>query len=298
MIQFDRASVQRCGQIVVESVSCGWAAGRAVALIGRGGAGKTSLLAAAATALPLHAGDILVEGRSVRRAPDAVRREIGYVPATMPDWPGLRAGEFLEVFATASGLQGAAARGAVDRGLALAGLAGRGGTALETLAAAQAKLLLVARALVHDPRVLLLDDPFGGLDPAGRMRVEQLIGDAQLMGRTVLAAIDAADVPGCFTDLVVLREGRLVAAGEHDRRHFEAGRQWVCRIVSPGHAEAAARMLAAAAADARAIDADTVECRSDPRRATLADLVAAVVHAGLPVEQAGFTPPWPAQLLD
>jgi ABC-type multidrug transport system ATPase subunit len=298
MIQFDRASVERGGQIVVESLSCAWAAGRAVALIGRGGAGKTSLLAAAATALPLHAGDILVEGRSVRREPDAVRREIGYVPATMPDWPGLRAGEFLELFATASGLRGAAIYGAVDRGLALAGLAGRGGTALETLAAAQGKLLLVARALVHDPRVLLLDDPFAGLDPAGRTRVEQLIGDAQLMGRTVLAAIDAADVPACFTDLAVLREGRLVAAGEHDRRHFEAGRQWACRVVSPGHAEAAARVLAAVAVDVRAVDRDTVVLRSDPRRASLADLVAAVVRAGLPVDEAGFAPPWQAQLLD
>ena len=298
MIQFERASVERGGQIVVESVSCAWATGRAIALVGRGGAGKTSLLAAAATALPLHAGEILVEGCSVRREPDAVRRAIGYVPSTLPDWPGLRAGEFLELFAAASGLRGTAAHGAVDRGLALAGLAGRGGTPLETLAAASAKLLLVARALLHDPPVLLLDDPFAGLDPAGRLRVEQLIGDAHLMGRTVLAAIDDADVPACFTDLAVLREGRLVAGGENDRRRFETGRRWACRIVSPGNAEAAARVLAAHAEDVQAIDGDTLTCRSDPRRATLADLVAEIVRAGLPVEQAGFAPPWPAQLLD
>lgn len=298
MIQFERASVEQGGQIVVESVSCTWSAGRAVALIGRAGAGKTSLLAAAATVLPLHAGDILVDGRSVRRDPDAVRRSIGYVPATLPEWPGLRAGEFLELFAAATGLRGAQAAGAVDRGLALAGLAGRGGTPLETLAAAPAKLLLVARALVHDPAVLLFDDPFAGLDPAGRTRVEQLIGDAHLMGRTVLAAIDAAAVPACFTDLAVLREGRLVASGGNDRRQFEVGRQWDYRIVSPGHAEAAARVLAASAADVRATDGDTVACRSDPRRASLADLVAAVVRAGLPVDEAGFASPWPAQLLD
>ena len=298
MIQFDRASVERGGQIVVESVSCAWAAGRAVALVGRGGAGKSSLLAATATVLPLHAGDILVEGHSARREPDAVRRAIGYVPATMPDWPGLGAGEFLELFAAASGLRGDALRAAVDRGLALAGLAGRGGAALDTLPAATAKLLLVARALVHDPRVLLFDDPCAGLDPAGRAQVERLIGDAHLMGRTVLAAIDNADVPECFTDIAVLREGRLVAAGANDRRDFEAGRQWACRLGCPGGAAAAARVLAPLVEDVHATDDHTVTCRHDPRRGTLADLVAALVRAGVPVERAGFDPPWPAQLLD
>lgn len=298
MIEFDRASVERGGQIVVESVSCAWAAGRAVALVGRGGAGKSSLLAAAATVLPLYAGDILVEGHSVRREPDAVRRSIGYVPATPPDWPGLQAGEFLELFAVAADLRGEKVRGAVDRGLALAGLAGRGGAALDTLPAATAKLLLVARALVHDPRVLLFDDPFAGLDPAGRAQVERLIGDAHLMGRTVLAAIDGGGVSECFTDVAVLRDGRLVAAGGNDRRDFEAGRQWSCRLGCPGHAAAAARVLVPLVEDVRAIDDDTLTCRCDPRLATLADLVAALVHAGLPVEQAAFDPPWPAQLLD
>jgi ABC-2 type transport system ATP-binding protein len=297
MIRCDRASVERGGEIVVESVSCGWPAGRAVAVIGRAGAGKTSLLAAVAAVMPLHGGDILVEGHSVRRAAAAVRRRVGYVPATPPRWPGLRAREFLELFAATVGLAGAAATAAVDRGLALAGL-GAGAATLETLAAGPAKMLLVARALMHDPRVLVLDDPFAGLDPPCRIRVERLIDDAQVMGRTVMAAIDDAAVPGCFTDLAVLREGRLVAAAAHDRRHFETDRRWNCRLVTPGSAAAAVHVLAAVAAEAHAIDGDAVACRIDPGRATLADLVAAVVRAGLAVEQAGFDPPWPAQLLE
>lgn len=298
MIGFDRASVERGGQIVVESVSCAWPSGRAIAVIGRGGAGKTSLLAAAATALPLHGGDITVAGRSVRRQAEAVRRRMGYVPATLPAWPGLRAHEFLELFATTAGLREAALRGAVEKGLGLAGLAGAGGRPLETLAAPAAKMLLVARALLHDPEVLLLDDPFAGLDPEGRGRIERLIGDAQLMGRTVLAAIDAADVPACFTDLAVLHEGRLVAAGPHDRLSFAAGRRWACRLVCPGAAEAAVRVLGPLAADAHALDPDLLACRVDSSRASLAEMVATLVRAGVVVEQAAFDPPWPAQLLD
>lgn len=296
MIRFDRASVERGGQLVVESVSAEWPDGAAVALVGRGGAGKTSLLAAAAGALPLHAGDVLVEGRSIRREGDAARQRLGYVPATLPEWPDLRAAEFLELFATAAGLQAGRLRSAVERGLELAGLAGQGGARLETLAATPSKMLLVARAVLHDPRVLLLDDPFAGLDPAARRQVERLIGDACLMGRTVVAAIDDADVPDCFTRVSVVREGRLVAEGEAHPAAFP-GRTWTHRLVCPGRADDAARVIGSLVIEAIANDSDTVTCRHDPARGPFADVVATVVRAGIGVDEAGFDPPWPAQIL-
>jgi ABC-2 type transport system ATP-binding protein len=296
MIRFDRASVERGGQLVVEAVTAEWPAGSAVALVGRGGAGKSSLLAAAAGALPLHAGDVLVEGRSARRAGDAVRRLVGYVPAALPSWPGLRAGEFLELFATTAGLQGPRLRSAVERGLDLAGLAGQGAAALETLAATSAKMLLVARALLHDPQVLLLDDPLAGIDPVARRQVERLIGDAALMGRAVIAAIDDAAVPGCFTHVAVLREGRLVADGLADPAAF-AGRTWTHQLVCPGRADDAARVIGPLVVEVTVSDADRVTCRHDPACGPFADVVAAVVRAGIGVEQAGFDPPWPAQVL-
>jgi ABC-2 type transport system ATP-binding protein len=296
MIRFDRASVERGGELVVEAVSAEFPAGVAVALVGRGGAGKTSLLAAAAGSLPLHGGDVLVDGRSVRREGDAVRRLVGYVPAAVPSWPGLRAAEFLELFANAAGLQGERLRSAVGRGLELAGLAGRGSAALETLAATPAKMLLVARALLHDPQVLLLDDPLVGIDPAARRQGERLIDDAVLMGRTVVAAIDDAAVPGCFTHVAVLREGRLVAEGPADPAAF-AGRTWTHRLVCPGRADEAVQVIGPLVVEASAADADTVTCRHDPSGGAFAAVVAAVVRAGIDVDQAGFDPPWPAQLL-
>lgn len=297
MIRFDRASVERDGQLVVEAVSAGWPAGSAVAVVGRGGAGKTSLVAAAATALPLHAGDVLVAGASVRREPESVRRLAGYVPAVLPAWPGLRAAEFLELFASTAGLQGGALALAVERALAMAGLAGRGAATLESLAAAPAKMLLVARALLHEPQVLLMDDPFTGLDPAGRARVVRLIGDACLVGRTVLAVIDDAAVPGCFTHLAVMAEGRLAAAGPADPAAFP-GRTWAYRLVCPGRAAEAVAAIEPLVAAASAEDADVVVCRHDPALGPFADVLAAAVRAGIPVAAAGHDPPWPAQLLD
>lgn len=297
MIRFDRASVEQVGQLVVEAVSLHVRGGEAWAVIGPSGAGKSLLVAAAATAVPLHAGDILVDGHSVRREAEAVRRAAGYVPDRPPDWPGLRAAEFLELFAVAAGRRGRELEQAVAKGLALAALAGRGGDDLDTLDAGHAKRLLVARALLHDPQVLLLDDPFGGLDPAGRAAVERLVGDTHLMGRTVLAAIDDARVPDCFTHLAVLREGRLVAAGRNDPATFAEGRRWRYQFRCPGRAEAATVALGAVGDDVRATDADTVVAVIDPGRVSPAELVAAVVRAGLPVEAAGYDPPWQAQLV-
>ena len=296
MIRCERATVERDGLVVCESVSLAVAPGHATAVVGPSGAGKSSLVAAVATALPLHAGDILVDGRSVRREGESVRRSVGYVPARMPPWPGLRVAEFLELFADSAGLRGAALDAAVERALGTAGLAGKGRMQLDALADGEAKRLLVARALIHDPAVLLLDDPFGGLDAAGHREVERLVADAHLMGRTVLAAIDDGDVPGCFTHVAVLREGRLVESGPADPAAFP-GRTWTHRIACPGRGGDAVRLIGPLVVEAAAVDDGVVACRHDPARVPFADVIAALVKAGIPVEAAGFDPPWPAQLL-
>jgi len=298
MIRFERATVERGGHVVAEEVSLRVLPGQACAVIGRSVAGKSSLLAAAATALPLHAGEIFVDGHSVRSEPDAVRRVIGYVPARMPVWPGIRVDEFVELFAAAGDLRGDALRKAVARAVEMAGLANRGHEPLDALDEGHAKRLLVARALVHDPHVLLLDDPFGGLDPVERRELEQLLADAHLMGRTVLAAVDDGDVPACFTHLAVMREGRIVVEGPADPAAFGEGRRFRYRLTCRGRAEDAARGIRGLAANVTAVDLDHVEAVIDPATTPPSRLVAAVVAASIPVEAAGFHPSWTAQLLD
>lgn len=297
MIVFRNATLALAGRPILESVSFEVPAGHAVAVIGRTGAGKTSLLAAAATALALDAGDIEVHGHSVRREAAMVRRLVGYVPARPPAWPVCRAAEFLELAASSAGLLGKPLRVAVAKALDLAGLADRAADPIETLSDGSGRRLLMARALLHDPQVLLLDDPFAALDPTERAGVEALVSDAQLMGRTVLAAIDDALVPPCFTDLAVLTAGRVSAVGSHTLDTFSAGRRFVFRITSRGRAEDATRVMGTLADTARAIDLDHAEATIAPADTPPARLVAAVVAAGLPVDAAGFHPAWTAQLL-
>lgn len=296
MIRCERLSVERSGQIVVDRVSLEVPSGRALGVIGRTGAGKSSLMAALAGTLPIHGGDFFVNEISAAREPQRARRLIGYAPARLDAWPAARAADVLELFAVTAGLPTESATRAISRGLAFARLAP--GDRVDRLADGAAKRLLVARALLNDPEVLLFDDPFSGLDAIDRGDVERIIGDATLAGRTVVAALDDAHVPDCFTHLSVLSGGRIVAEGEASPAAFAAGRTWRHRFLCRGRAAEAVLVLRPLTAEAVAIDADTIDCRIEPARAAVPRLVEALVEAGLTPESAAFHPPWTTQLLD
>lgn len=298
MIRCDRVIVERGGQVVVDRLSVAIAAGTALAVIGRSGAGKTALVAALATAEPIRGGEADICGLSLRRDPDAVRRRIGYAPAALVDWPAVRADDFLALFATAAGLRGSRLEAAVARGLEAAGLTDRGGSTLDALDAGRAKRLLIARALLHAPDVLLLDDPFAGLDPGEQRWLERLIEDLRLGGRTIVAAIDGGCVPDCFTELAVLEEGRLVSHGPADVATFSAGRAWRYRITFAGRAEPAIAVLERLADQVEAIDGRTLECVLRPEGARAEDIVSEFVRGGFAIAAAGIHPCWTAQLID
>ena len=302
MIRCDRVIVERAGQMVIDRLSLAVGAGEALAVIGGSAAGKTTLVEAIATALPVRGGDIAVAGHSVRRDPDAVRARIGYVPAHLTARPAVRADEFLALFAGSAGLVGGGLSAAVDRALEFDGLQGRGETPIDRLPDGQAKLLLVGRALLHGPDALVFDDPFGGLDPRQRRTVERLIGDMQIGGRAVIAALDDARVPDCFTHLAVLDHGRIVEQGPATFAAFSAGRSWRYRFRCPGRAEAAAALIGRLVDRVEAGDADTLDCTLPAGRQAsgqaVSTIIRTLVEAGIPVEEARLHPVWTAQLLE
>lgn len=272
------------------------APGQALAVIGRTGAGKSSLIEALATALPLHSGDIRVDGMSVRTEARAVRHRLGYVPAGIVTWPHARSDEFLELFALEAGLGGTRMRSAVEKGLAFAGITDAA-TAIDTLPAGQSRRLLVARALLHDPSVLVIDAALSCLDPEEREAIERLVMDMHLGGRVVVAVIDDGDVPECFTHLAVLTAGEITGSGPNTHRAFDKGRHWRRRLTCPHAAGEAATTLCSITVDAKAIDDDTVVCVHDPARLPFAEILGFLAREGIPVEAADFDPPWTAQLV-
>jgi len=297
MIRFQRVSLRGRAGRAVEDVSLTVAPGETLAIIGSNSSGKSLLLAALAGAEPLAGGEIEVLQHSVSREGEITRQLIGYVPASLPGWPALRADEFLELFATAAGLSGKPLATAIGKALALAGLQQRGQERVDRLSAGQAKRLLIARSLLHDPQVLVFDDPFRGLDPRGRADLERLISDAALMGRCVVAALDDGLVPDCFTDLAVLSGGRLTARGPAQPERFMPTAGWTYRINCHGRADAAAALLQGRVNDVHASDENSLDCRILPGEISPETLIQTLVAAGFPVSAAGFHPAWTAQLL-
>ena len=295
MLHIERAVIRAGDVAAIADCSFDAAPGEAWALIGAGGCGKGLLVAAIAGAVPLAGGEIVVNGRSQRREPAMARRMCGYVPAALEGWPGIRADEFLDLFATAVGLSGKRLSEARTRALDLAGLSGD--ARLDTLPEATTKRLLLGRAVLHDPAILALDDPFRGLDPRGRHLCEKLIEAAVLVERTVVAALDDAIVPACFTHIALLDGGRILARGPAHPATFAPGRTWTWRVTVSRDAIAARECLADRVPEAHLVDDHTVDCRIDPVLSPPAALVTALVRAGSAVDSAGCHPFWSAQLV-
>lgn len=295
MIRTQRVHVREGDTTRLADVTFRASPGEAWAIVGAGGCGKGTLVAAVAGAVEATEGEIEIDGMSMRREPAAARRACGYAPADLGARPALRADDFLDVFGAAAGLAGAELASARRRALDLAGL--RGPERLDRIAGGTFKRLLLGRAVLHDPPVLALDDPFRGLDPHERQLCERLIESAVLVDRTVIAAIDDGVVPSCFTHVALLDRGRLVSGGPNHPAAFAPGATWTWRVTVPGTALPARERLADLVPEAHVIDDHTVECRIDPALTPPATLVTALVRAGSAVESAGFHPPWTAQLV-
>lgn len=202
------------GRWVLLDVSLDVAPGEIVGLGGASGSGKSLLLAVCATLVRADAGDVRVAGRDPRKTPAAVRATIGYVPGEVGYDPRMTVAEDLAFFARAHGLARAAAREAVREAVVRWQL---GEVADVTMAAASRgwrRRVALARATLHRPAVLLLDDPADGLDADGRERLaHELRRHADAGGAALVAASRADDLDRATHRTVRLAAGRLLDSG-------------------------------------------------------------------------------------
>jgi ABC-2 type transport system ATP-binding protein len=186
-------------------------------LIGPNGAGKTSLLSILATLDEDFEGEAHVAGIDVRAAPREVRARVGFVPDHTPLYEALSVEELLVFFAAASGIPRARRRHAIDEVVHFCGLEDLYRRASAGLSKGQTQRICVARALLHQPEVLLLDEPASGLDPRARIELKELLKRLAQAGRTVLVSSHILTELGDFCDHVLIMEhGRAIAAGPID----------------------------------------------------------------------------------
>jgi ABC-2 type transport system ATP-binding protein len=208
--------------IAVDDLSLKIPAGSLFGLIGPNGAGKTTTLRMLAGLLEPTSGEIRVNELSIRQYWQELQWQIGYMPDFFGTYEDLLVWEYLDFFARCYRLAPPRRRQVVDELLELVDLAGKRDAYVSTLSRGMTQRLCLAHALVHDPQILLLDEPASGLDPRARVEMRELLRELSAMGKTIVLSSHILTELAELCDTVAIMEtGRLVASGPLDdiRRH-------------------------------------------------------------------------------
>ncbi|MFB7912979.1 ABC transporter ATP-binding protein [Streptomyces sp. NPDC056061] len=237
--------VRHGGVTAVRNVSISSPPGRVTALLGPNGAGKSSLLAVVSTAARPDAGTVRIFGHDTREAPTAARRRLGLVFQERTLDKELSVERNLWFHARLYGMKRADARERIGLLLELFDLTDRRRRPVEELSGGLARRVEIARALVHRPGLVILDEPTNGLDPTARATVwDDLLRLRDELGVTVLYATHYMDEAEYADEIVILRQGRIVRRGAVDQ--LKDGLHASRLVVGSADDETAARQLRAA----------------------------------------------------
>jgi len=200
--------------IAVRGISLAIPPGEVFGFIGPNGAGKSSTIRVLATLQRGFTGRVLIDGCDVRRMPDLVRQRIGYVPDDFGVYEDLTVREYLHFFAAAYRLPVVKRHGVVDDVLQLTDLTQKIDAPVEALSRGMKQRLSLARVLMHDPAVLLLDEPASGLDPRARIEMRELLKALKEMGKTIVISSHILhELAQLCTQIGIIEAGRIVAHG-------------------------------------------------------------------------------------
>jgi len=183
-------------------------------LIGPNGAGKTTLLRILGALIPPNSGNVWFGDEEVTQSPTMIQRKVGYMPDFFGVYSDLTSEEYLEFYAGIHGIPRRRSPKVVSDLLELVDLTTKRDALVETLSRGMQQRLCLARALIHDPNVLLLDEPASGLDPRARVEFRELLRTLQSMGKTiVISSHILLELAEMCSDIGIIRAGQLVMSG-------------------------------------------------------------------------------------
>jgi ABC-2 type transport system ATP-binding protein len=209
------------------------AAGQIFGFIGPNGAGKSTTIRFLATLLEATDGDGTINGHSVTRDPLGVRRSVGYMPDNFGVYDGMKVWEFLDFFSVAYQVPRVRRKQVLNDVLELLDLAHKRDDFVNGLSRGMKQRLCLAKTLVHDPPVLILDEPASGLDPRARLEVKALLKELRNMGKTILISSHIlTELADCCTSIGILERGKLLLHGPMDQvyRKIQRNRQITVRF--------------------------------------------------------------------
>jgi ABC-2 type transport system ATP-binding protein len=202
----------------VDQITLRISQGKTLGLIGPNGAGKTTLLRMIATLARPDSGDIRIHGQSVRDNPLAVRKVLGFMPAEFGTPRSMSIAEYLDYFASMYAIPREQRAARIKEVCELTDLYGREDIIVKGLSTGNRQRLLLAKTLLHDPQVLVLDEPASGLDPRARTELRGIVRALASMGKTIIISSHILpDIEEISDQIGIIEAGRLVVDG-----HIEA----------------------------------------------------------------------------
>ena len=214
--------------------------------IGPNGAGKTTTMRILATLLAPTSGQAFIDGLDVTKQGRNVRRLVGYMPDFMGVYDDLKVFEYLEFFAAAFDIERKKRKSIVEGVLELTDLKSKQNATVDSLSRGMQQRLGLARVLIHDPKVLVLDEPASGLDPRARIEIRELLRELKRMGKTIMISSHILSELEEICDHVgIIEHGKLVFSGTMDQIRNRMGIQSKVRVRVAAGREKAVELLSA-----------------------------------------------------
>ncbi|WP_342539820.1 ABC transporter ATP-binding protein [Heyndrickxia sp. FSL K6-6286] len=182
--------------------------------VGQNGAGKSTTFSILATLLSPTSGTAYINGFNITKEPKQVRKQIGYMPDFFGVYDHLKADEYLDFYGASYGIDAKTRQKLIPQLLELVNLSHKQHSYVDVLSRGMKQRLCLARSLIHDPEVLILDEPASGLDPRARVEMREILKELKSMGKTILISSHILpELAEMCDEIGVIDNGKLVAHG-------------------------------------------------------------------------------------
>ncbi len=256
--------------------------------VGPNGAGKTTTIRTLATLQKPDSGSVKLDGIDVLVDPGSVRDRVGYMPDFFGVYDSLTVGEYLDFYGASHRIPLSRRRQLCDELLELVDLTDKRHEPVEVLSRGMKQRLGLARCLIHDPKVLLLDEPASGMDPRARIELREILRELSKLNKTILISSHILpELAEMCTDIGVIRAGEIIAEGSVDAviAALSHGPQLRVRVLHPTQAEPSWAVIQADSAcdDLRMDDDHTVSAAFEGGDRELAELLSRLMARGVQV---------------
>ena len=268
--------------VAVHDLSFNIPQGEVFGFIGPNGAGKSSTIKVMATLLKPTLGTVCIGGVDVRNRPDEIRRKIGYLPDFFGVYEDLSVEEYLHFFAAAYEIPVLSRRQSIRDVLELTDLDGKLEARVDDLSRGMKQRLGLARLLLHDPELLLLDEPASGLDPRARIEMRELLKELRNLGKTIIVSSHILSELGeLCTRIGIIEQGKMVTEGSLQEIYAHLSMQRTVHVqISNLTPEMLERIRQLPGITNAVEDVDRISLSLDENSVSIEDLHAAICQLG------------------